>query len=162
MGMVQQQHNYERIASVSIQQVLPLLLPSELSQIPFFFLTLSDFICSGTKNRAKQTDYSFLQRKENVCFFWFQTLLDGAIQAINARWVKSFLKEIWHIPFLDDYDVRVLHTKLRRDYHHLTTCTALHSLAHIEINYWLVPLFTQEQKISLELIPISLTLSGRA
>lgn len=127
-----------------------------------FFFTLSDFICSGTKNRAKQTDYSFLQRKENVCFFWFQTLLDGAIQAINARWVKSFLKEIRHIPFLDDYNVRVLHTKLRRNYHYLTTCITLHLLAHIEINYWLVPLFTQDQKISLELIPISLTLSGRA
>ena len=161
MGMVQQQHNYEWIPSISIQQLLPLLLPSELPQIPFFF-TLSDFICSGTKNRAKQTDYSFLQRKENVCFFWFQTLLDGAIQAINARWVKSFLKEIRHIPFLDDYNVRVLHTKLRRNYHYLTTCITLHLLAHIEINYWLVPLFTQDQNISLELIPISLTLSGRA
>lgn len=161
MGMVQQQHNYEWIPSISIQQLFPLLLPSELPQITFC-LTLSDFICSCTMNRAKQTDYSSLQRKGKVCFFWFQTLLDDAIQAVNVRWVKSFLEELWHIPFLDECDVRALHTKLRKNYHYLTACIALHLLAHIEINYRLVPLFTQDQKISLELIPISLTLSARA
>lgn len=127
-----------------------------------FCLTSSDFICSCTMNRAKQTDYSFLQRKGKVCFFWFQTLLDDAIQAINVRWVKSFLEELRHIPFLDDCDVRVLHTKLRRNYRYLTTCITLHLLAHVEINDQLVPLFIQDQKIGLSLIPISLTLSGRA
>lgn len=82
------------------------------------FLTSSDFISFGTMNRAKQTDHSFLQIKGNVCAlvpnsFWWCHPSCG----YTLGW---FFRGTVRTNSVDDYKIRVLHTKLRRNYLYLT------------------------------------------
>lgn len=65
-------------------------------------------------NRGRQTDHRFLQIKGNVCF-GFQTVFDDAIQATAIHWANLPWNSYdnLQVPFLDDYELRVLHIKLR-------------------------------------------------
>lgn len=94
------------------------------------FLTSSDFISFGIMNRAKQTDHSFLQIKGNVCAlvpnsFWWCHPSCG----LTLGW---FFGGTVRTNSVDDYKVRVLHTKLRRNNLYLTKCITLHLLPYIE------------------------------
>lgn len=158
MGTVHQQHNSERTLSSYGNSSL---LPHLLDYLRYSFLTSSDFITFGTMNRAKQTDPQFsTNQRKCVCFgsklflmmsskLWLYT---GVILSWNSY-------DKFQVPFLDDCDVRVLHTKLRRNYLYLTKCITLHLLAYIETHLLVDVPFHKAQKINLELIPISLTLN---
>lgn len=107
-------------------------------------------------NSTEQTDqFSTNQRK--CVSFGSKLFFYDAIQAVALHWVDSFTEQLWQI--LDNYEVRVPHTKLRRNYLHLTKYITLHLLAYIETHLLVDAPFHKTQKINLGQIPISLTLN---
>lgn len=157
MGTVHLQHNYEWTLSSFGNSFL---LPHLLDYLRYSFLTSLWFHIFWYNEQKLSKQITVFYKAKEMCVLWFQTFLmmPSKLWLYTGLIISQNSYDKFHVPFLDDYEVRVLHTKLGRNYLYLTKCTTLHLLAYIETHLPVDAPF-HSLKINLEQIPISLTLS---